>query len=580
MNSLNKPIVWMVWDGAAGWATRRMLEEGKLPNLCKIMKNGSMADAIPPSPNCQTPPSLATLFTGTWPRNHGIHGFSIPNSGVKTSVLESTSGFDIKNLKAEPIWSYIGEKNYKSVLVHIPWAMPLNANKVSKGVMFAVEGYSKRVTRGGVLEVFRSDFEVEKSYQVGPYEISVYVDVEGVAKINSNQTGHQIILKPDEERIYNEHCLNLNDNNKLMIQTHLRKDDGALLVMYSGVWEVRTSNSKEQDSYEDQTGPFIGEGLGNAYRRGVFGPRLIDGGDGQAEKVLVSTIKWAAQYFRRSSAAALRKFPNADLYMIYQPCIDDIEHEMIGWCDPQSKCYCPEIAEKAWLAICEVYQMADDHLNDILTYFDENCTIVISSDHGMAGMTHTVHINEALQKNGLLKFNDKNEIDLSTTSLFYHPANNGSIWVNPDIKDKAKRKDILLKTVEILRSLLHSNGNVPVLKAIYPMDSGDKQDGYISAMGDLFLEVSDGFELSDKRSSSREIIVPTLKSASHATNSKRSSLHGIFYAKGEGISENMDLGKVDNRSLVPLICSQLGILPPPNIEGIIPSKIKNSYQHK
>lgn len=577
MQHPKKPVVWLIWDGAAGWATRRMLEEGALPALGSLAATGVSADALVPSPNCQTPPSLATLFTGTWPRQHGIHGFSVPKVGTESNPLAYRSGFDPDLLGVDPIWSYLGHKKCSSVLVNIPWVMSPSNGEVPEGVVFATEGYSHRVTRGGVFEIHPKQIGQNLSYQVGSHLLEISTERNAKVTIKDIITDQQIVLRLNENLSSEEKYLMFENGERLLFKTHFRSHDGALLLLHTGIWRTRTFPSNEQSTFENESGPFIGEGLGNAYRRGVFGPRLAEGGNGEAERVLLRTISWSADYFRRCSMTAVERHPGADLYMFYQPCIDDIEHELIGWCDPCSKAYRPDIEEQTWAILREVYQMADRHLATLLKHFGNECTVIVSSDHGMAGMTHTIHVNESLAQAELLTFNMDHKVDLERTVLFYHPANNGSLWINPSITDFKTRQDILSKGIAALRCITHPEDGTPAFHAIYPIDDEFEETGYVPTMGDLFVAANDGFELSAEQSPDGQVIVPTLKSASHATNPNRPSLRGIFYARGEHIAYGRDLKVVDNRSVFPLICHQLGVSSPKNIEGVIHPEISNSY---
>src|SRR5438132_4286031 len=91
-------IVWIVIDGAAAWIVRRLLQEATLPAFAQLRERGCYADTRPPMPNSHTPPSLATLFTGRGPEEHGIDGYWLRDGSGRRS------GFSDEALRSEPIW--------------------------------------------------------------------------------------------------------------------------------------------------------------------------------------------------------------------------------------------------------------------------------------------------------------------------------------------------------------------------------------------------------------------------------------------------------------------------------------------
>lgn len=576
MSRKDYPVVWLIWDAASDWAARALLAEGALPALEQVANFGVRAAAKPPSPNCQTPPSLATLFTGVWPWKHGITGYSVPDPTPHLPITARRSGFDPAILTAETIWHCAGRQGRRSVLVHTPWTISAQDKRPPQGCVFAAEAYSRRLSRGGAISV--SDLKHGKNgrpgFQVGPFHLAVEFAEEWIA-VEHSDTKSQVLLRSCETKRRTEHILELAPSTGIVLQLCRRPGDGELLLLHSGVWQMRSVPAEEQRNFEIATGPFVGEGIGFVYRRGSLGPRLAEGGQGEAEKLLVRSIATAADYFERASLAAATYHNDADLYIFYQPCVDDIGHELIGWCDPRSKAYRPEIARQAWAVVRAVYQMADQHLASLLQHFGDACTIIVSSDHGMAGMTATVHVNEALHQARLLVFDAAGEIDLSSTHVLYHPANNGSLWLNSTrraggIVPPEHQKDVLNATIHTLREMRDSETNQPVIQDIYSPQDGAKA-GWNPTMSDLFVSAADGYQLNADPSPNGQIVVPTPKSASHATNPDRPSLRGIFYARGPGIPRDSDLGEIDNRDLFPIVCHQLEIEPATGIEGQIPA---------
>jgi predicted AlkP superfamily phosphohydrolase/phosphomutase len=91
-----KPKVVMIGVNGMEWdILRPLLVQGKLPNLAKIIKNGTYGKLQTVSaPNC--PRVYSTIFTGTKPEEHGVTGFIVGGITANTNML-----------KEEPIWSYL-----------------------------------------------------------------------------------------------------------------------------------------------------------------------------------------------------------------------------------------------------------------------------------------------------------------------------------------------------------------------------------------------------------------------------------------------------------------------------------------
>ncbi|WP_228493424.1 hypothetical protein [Rathayibacter sp. VKM Ac-2878] len=74
-----------------------------------------------------------------------------------------------------------------------------------------------------------------------------------------------------------------------------RNESGALVVVRSAMWQTRVEGSPEvverARRMEREIGPFLGDGMGSLYRSGIFGRRLIDGGSGDAERILLEAAE-------------------------------------------------------------------------------------------------------------------------------------------------------------------------------------------------------------------------------------------------------------------------------------------------
>src|ERR1700730_12979968 len=156
----------MEWD-----LLRPLLVQGKLPNLAKVIKNGTYGKLRTVSdPNC--PRVYSTMFTSTKPEEHGVTGFVVGGITANTNML-----------KQEPIWSYLSKNKVTVGMANVPATFPV----------MPVDGYmiSGMLTRGkdcedGVLcapklsevqggaAVYPAELKTELLKNVGDY----YIDCE------------------------------------------------------------------------------------------------------------------------------------------------------------------------------------------------------------------------------------------------------------------------------------------------------------------------------------------------------------------------------------------------------------------
>ncbi len=106
-------------DGMDPKTTRRMVDEGKLPNIEKLIKRGSARKdlmLLGANPTI-TPPMWTTMATGAYPMTHGITCYWNQHP---TDLSRFEFAFDSRQCKAEQVWNCIAEAG-KKVLV---WTWP------------------------------------------------------------------------------------------------------------------------------------------------------------------------------------------------------------------------------------------------------------------------------------------------------------------------------------------------------------------------------------------------------------------------------------------------------------------------
>ena len=106
-------------DGMEPRFTKRLLKEGKMPNLKKLMDIGSCREdlmMLGANPTI-TPPMWATLATGCYPMTHGIMDYNVSAENDKDITL---GAFSSRFLKAEPLFNVTAKAGKKTLVMHWP----------------------------------------------------------------------------------------------------------------------------------------------------------------------------------------------------------------------------------------------------------------------------------------------------------------------------------------------------------------------------------------------------------------------------------------------------------------------------
>lgn len=138
-------------DGADPVVIKRMIAEGRLPNMQKIMEQGAHTenlDMMGVFPTV-TPPNWTTLATGNYPRTHGITCFTNQTVG---RIGISEMNWDSRRIESELIWEAFEDEGKRCIMLNYCQAWP-NRVKGSKNVF--IDGT-------GMVPFLRSSAEFQK----------------------------------------------------------------------------------------------------------------------------------------------------------------------------------------------------------------------------------------------------------------------------------------------------------------------------------------------------------------------------------------------------------------------------------
>jgi len=117
--ALSEKVLLLGVDGMDPRFTKRLVDEGKLPNVKKLMERGSCREdlmLLGANPTI-TPPMWATLATGAYPMTHGIMDYNLSAPG---EIDVTIGAFSSRFLKAEPLFNVTAKAGKKTLVMHWP----------------------------------------------------------------------------------------------------------------------------------------------------------------------------------------------------------------------------------------------------------------------------------------------------------------------------------------------------------------------------------------------------------------------------------------------------------------------------
>lgn len=132
-----KKAIMIGLDSADALLTKRLIDEGRLPAMKKIMENGvsqedlGMIGVFP----TVTPTNWATLCTGAYPITHGVTCFQNHTRGKSLGILEMN--WDSRRMYAETIWETFEEAGKRCLMLNYCQAWP---NRVPNSKNIFVDG--------------------------------------------------------------------------------------------------------------------------------------------------------------------------------------------------------------------------------------------------------------------------------------------------------------------------------------------------------------------------------------------------------------------------------------------------------
>ncbi len=136
-----KRVMMIGLDAADPVQVRRLMDEGKMPNLKRLLEeqgvanpNLAMIGALP----SVTPPNWCSIATGAWPRTHGVTCYN--NTTLGQSLTLEEVNWTSANVTADYIWEQFDKEGRRSIVLSYCGAWPPREGRSDKSVIIDGSG--------------------------------------------------------------------------------------------------------------------------------------------------------------------------------------------------------------------------------------------------------------------------------------------------------------------------------------------------------------------------------------------------------------------------------------------------------
>ncbi len=620
-------LYWFIPDGMRAepdlFNIFKWAEQGKLPNIKRMMDNGAYGYAIPVFPS-HTPVNFATLFTGTYPKTHGIADGPMHIEGRPLDKV-AVGGFRSTARKVPAIWSTLEENGKKVFLLSLPGSTPpeIDQGMVIRGrwggwgadfhaINFqSKEDMSQRKKQGRGSRLFffgpqltqYIDSKPAQDWENMPSSFSTPLESKMTAWgattyayiYDSTDDGttnyNKIVFSKDKKEIladisqgewsnWQEITLKWQEkevNSNVIFNIIILDDDGFFRVrlFFNNINKYITQPSAAADELTTNIGPMV-DFVDN------FPPQLIY--YDEDKKTFLDELKLSFDWHTKAIPTIMEKYqPDVMIHDIYSPNQMLTSRWWLGYIDPVSKRYndvTEEERKQLWAEVEDMYKRLDNMIGEILDNVDENTIVVLSSDHGAAVLNKWVRVNNLLAKNGLLRFTINAEtgepiidwenskaIYLKMDNIYIHPDGLAGDWTRASGPEYESLREQVIK---ILLDLRDVDGRSPVATVTKWEDVEKFLDLPTDRVGDLIIANEAGYGWNEEMTGDLELFSTPLKTgykqAIHPEEAK--SMWTPFIIMGPGVKKGYEIKEpqkfVDQ---YPTIMKLLGMPIPEFVEG-------------
>ncbi|MBN2551756.1 MAG: alkaline phosphatase family protein [Spirochaetales bacterium] len=456
-NKGRKTIVWLILDAAGYQITTRCIQAGVCPSLATIRDQGYLGVSRPPGPNCETPPALRALFSGSAPPQSGIWGYRMPD--YRRKLERAVSGFEVPIAGAPAIWEELEQRGGSYTLINAAFRKDPAWGRDHSGFDLLLDGYRGLRSDCGWIRMNAGAKQERLSLAGARLRVE---SAGGRARVLRGR-GCLASLAPGEIR-----PLKLSRSASAVAYSTGR----CLFLCPSSRPHLRMAKNIREES-----GWLIPESV---YHGSLFRYSREQGGLSVDEEMKLS--EYVTAQMGQLAVSVVREL-SSSLTIAYFSLIDELGHVYLD----QIEALWPDGRAAELLRRC--YRLLDSYIGKIMEQLEGDSLLVLSADHGQAPYRRVLHINELLAETGLVRrcprgakqSGAERGYDLGRSAAYYHPSNCGQVVVNPVQARRAglSRRRIAERVIDCLEqantslesriAYLEGGDTDPYLLFLYPL---------------------------------------------------------------------------------------------------------------
>lgn len=578
-----------------------------------VRARGVQADGLVAHMPSTTANTHAAMWTGAWGDVNGITGNQMPPTPRGShSLFDRVDGFRAEALRAEPLWAAAARQGVRTVVVHASQSypfIPVTVGTDPTTPLVSLNGYQPRlIARGRFLR--QADTATVPcpawaagalrcvQWKAGPIVLISALQrhaLHGFAMRTAASHPERAVLAPAapaEESPPRHRPLGRHFSDALLLDDEpgvppvtmyfrlfeATEDGGDFLLYHTPLHELALYDGA-RDTRADllqllrEEGGFLGNGAGYEWEQAEspLGRAAWRGGDGTAERRYLETLEIAMRQTMRHARWIVGKH-DPQLVIGYSSLPDEMEHRFMGLAASGDERYVAlrrrvfELVDMA-AATYASFARADDHL-------------VLVSDHGLAAITHDVHINAVLREAGLLTADPRGAIVREKTQAAY--VRNCVMLHTDDWKGGvvpvADRARVVAQVAEVLRAVRDPETGRAVITEIYSTERERAQLGVGGPDGmDICFDLQPGYAPTGGTAERTIVAQRTLPVGYHGLVPTRPEMLGLFVAAGPRLDAGTTWPTVRAIDVAPFVADLLGIQAPAQATGRSPLRRETSW---